>query len=204
MYILIGVVIIIIWIFLRFRSSRQPYYQVFRSSNKNLKPSAASKKTYRTSELTKYDKVILRNHSLNLRGKQGQKGNVEPDAVLDVPADFDIGKRLQLMPTEMPPPEQTIPIDIEEELKAVSDNFPRIVRTNVEVPNVLDIENKYRECVAGGDTLKGCLTTSRAGLFPELCMELCSETYGQLSKFCSGTCNKMMFSQRNSCASGTC
>lgn len=205
MYIMLGicVTIIIIWVTVwsPFSKTHQRYYETVKyNPRQNLGP----KKQYKVSPMSKYDNVFLKSHALNLQGKPGQKGGVHTSSLFDVPAEFDIGTSLSLMPIEMPPPEDQIPRDLEAELEAVSDNFPRIVRTQVQVPSVIEVENKYRKCVASGDTLKGCLTVSRAGLFPEMCMELCAETYGQLSKFCSSTCNKMMMSQRNSCAAGTC
>jgi hypothetical protein len=204
MYILIGIciIVLIIWsiVYKPFNKS-QKYYEIMKYSPKQ---NPTVRKQYKVSPISKFDKAFLRSHALNLQGKKGQLGGVHTSSLFDVPAEFDIGTTLSLMPVEMPPPEETMPRDLEAELEAVSDNFPRIVRTQVQVPSVLEIEQKYRDSVASGDTLKGCLTVSRAGLFPEMCMELCAETYGQLSKFCSSTCNKMMMSQRNSCAGGTC
>jgi hypothetical protein len=67
--------------------------------------------------------------------------------------------------------------------------FPRIITEKPVEPDQVEIVQKYRDCIASQtDTVKGCLTSSGAGFRPTICMKLCAEQYGDMSKYCTSVC----------------
>jgi hypothetical protein len=89
-------------------------------------------------------------------------------------------------------------------IAAGPDVFQRIQRTKLEFPTIDEITLAFDQCIASGDTVKGCLTKSAAGYQPLECKRLCIRYYGELSPYCTSVCNNMMTQQRTSCASGPC
>jgi hypothetical protein len=69
-----------------------------------------------------------------------------------------------------------------------SDYFPRILTSHPPEPDADEITAKFKECITTGETVKGCLTLSGAGMRPGLCMSLCATQYGDLGKWCSTVC----------------
>jgi hypothetical protein len=67
--------------------------------------------------------------------------------------------------------------------------YPTILTTKDVEPDEESILTNYRSCISSNkDTVKGCLTSSGAGFRPAICMSLCAEQYGDMSKECSRIC----------------
>jgi len=81
--------------------------------------------------------------------------------------------------------------------------YPTIVTTKDVEPDEESILVKYRSCISSGkDTVKGCLTSSGAGFRPSICMSLCAEQYGDMSKECSRICANQQTQVNNSARFG--
>ena len=84
-----------------------------------------------------------------------------------------------------------------------TDYYPHIVRTEPVEPNEEEISRKFNECIASEqDTVKGCLTSSGAGFRPAVCMNLCKQQYGELSKYCTSVCNNQQQQVNTSARNG--
>jgi len=87
----------------------------------------------------------------------------------------------------------------------VEDIFARVARTKEVVPTNDEIKQKYTTCISTpGNTIKGCLIESNAGVDNNTCKEMCQLSVNPLSTYCTRVCSELMTSQRNSCASGMC
>ncbi len=80
----------------------------------------------------------------------------------------------------------------------------KIVRTEPVIPTMDEVKNSYTNCLSNGNPIKDCLSNSGAGLYPEICRELCDMAYGPRNLYCGKVCGQMMSQQRDSCSAGLC